>query len=163
MKTHPFTLTPRLDSAATWLVILALLVLASCIPAFAQAIDKSDTCEVFVTKVVDGDTFYCAKDGDTVKVRVLGFDAWEVSQGDRLDGQAARANIPVERALSLGEKATEYAKELIAGKSVTLHRGNRKAPNKDSFRIPRLLRYVIIDGKNFHELMISRGYAAPRK
>ena len=161
MKTHSLTLTPRLDSAATWLVILALLVLVSCIPAFAQAIDKSDTCEVFVTKVVDGDTFYCAKDGDTVKVRILGFDAWESRQGDRLDGQAARAGISVERALTLGAKAKTYAKEIAEGKIVILHRGSGKAPNRDIYG--RLLRFVIIDDQNFHELMISRGYAAPRK
>ncbi len=161
MKTHSFTLTPRLDSAATWLVILALLVLASCVPAFAQAIDKSDTCEVFVTKVVDGDTFYCEKNVDTVKVRVLGFDAWESKQGDRLDGQAARAGISVERALSLGSKAKTYAKEIAEGKIVTLHRGSGKTPNRDIYG--RLLRFVIVEEQKYEELMISRGYAAPRK
>jgi micrococcal nuclease len=156
------TLTPRLDSAATSLVILALLVLAaSCDFAFAQVIDKSDTCEVSAVRVVDGDTFYCAKDGDTVKVRVLGFDAWESRQGDRLDAQAARAGISVERALSLGAKAKTYAKEIAEGQTVILHRGSGKAPNRDIYG--RLLRFVIINEQKYEELMISRGYAAPRK
>jgi micrococcal nuclease len=161
MKTQFLTLTPRLDSAATWLLILLLLVLVSCIPAFAQAIDKSDTCEVFVTRVVDGDTFFCEKYGDTTKVPILGFDAYESRNGDRLDKQAARAGISVERALNLGTKAKQYAKELIEGQALVLHRGNKRAPNRDLYG--RLLRYVIVNDENFAQIMIRRGYAAPSK
>lgn len=85
MKT--FSFTPRLDSVVMWLTIMALLVIASCMPAFAQAdtldagtseivpaltkkeayhlyvknhiVSKSDTISVLVTRVIDGDTFVC--------------------------------------------------------------------------------------------------------
>jgi micrococcal nuclease len=160
MKTHRFTLTPFWDAMSMWFILI-LCFLAACQLAPAQIIDKSDTCTVVVTKVVDGDTFYCAKDGDTAKVRVLGFDAYESSNGDRLDGQAARAGISVERALGLGVKAKEYAKELVEGQIVMLHRGNKRAPNREFYSL--LLRYVVVNKRNFHELMISRGYAAPAK
>lgn len=159
MKT--FSLTPRLDSVVLWLSIMTLLILASCLPAFAQAVDQSDTCEVVVVRVVDGDTFYCAKDGDTVKVRILGFDAFESRNGERLDKQAQRAGITSERALALGNKAKQYAKEILHGKVVVLHRGNKRAPNHDLYT--RLLRYVIVDEQDFAAIMIQRGYAAPRK
>lgn len=159
MKT--FSLTPRLDSVVMWLAILALLVIASCMPAFAQAIDQHDTCEVVVVRVVDGDTFYAAKDGDTVKVRILGFDAFESRNGERLNEQAKRAGILPTRALEIGNNAKKYAKEILLGKIVILHRGNRRAPNHDQYT--RLLRFVNVDDEDFAELMISRGFAAPRK
>ena len=159
MKT--FSVTPRLDSVVLWLSIMTLLVLASCLPAFAQVVDQSDTCEVVVVRVVDGDTFYCAKDGDTVKVRILGFDAFESRNGERLDKQAQRAGITSERALVLGNKAKQYAKELLQGKVIILHRGNKRAPNHDLYT--RLLRYVIVEEQDFAQIMISRGFAAPKK
>lgn len=156
-----FSVTPRLDSVVLWLSIMTLLILASCLPAFAQVVDQSDTCEVVVVRVVDGDTFYCAKDGDTVKVRILGFDAFESRNGERLDKQAQRAGITPERALALGSNAKKYAKEILLGKIVTLHRGNKRAPNHDQYT--RLLRYVIVEEQDFAEIMISRGFAAPKK
>jgi endonuclease YncB( thermonuclease family) len=159
MKT--FSFTPRLDSAVTWLIVLALLVIASCMPAFAQAIDQHDTCEVVVVRVVDGDTFYAAKDGDTVKVRVLGFDAFESRNGERLNDQAKRAGILPTRALEIGNNAKKAAKELLQGKLVVLHRGKKRAPNHDIYT--RLLRYVIVDDEDFAELMTQRGFAAPNK
>ena len=159
MKT--FSLTPRLDSVVMWLAILAFLVTATCMPAFAQAVDQSDTSEVIITRVVDGDTFFCEKNGDVIKVRVLGFDAFESRLGSRLRAQAERAGIDTLRAISLGNKAKDYAKEFLQGKIVVLHRGNKRAPNHDKYG--RLLRYVIVDEQNLHELMISRGYAAPNK
>lgn len=81
------TFTPRLDRFVSWLTILTLLVIVSCMPAFAQLdtldagtdeivpartkqevtrlyvenhiVSKSDTISVLVTRVVDGDTFVC--------------------------------------------------------------------------------------------------------
>ncbi len=156
MKTLHF---PRVTFALAAIALLALLFLPTC--AHAQAIDQSDTCEVVVIRVVDGDTFYCAKNGDTVKVRILGLDAFESRNGERLDKQAARAGITSERALSLGTKAKQEAKEILQGKIVILHRGNRKAPNHDIYT--RLLRYVIVDEQDFAQIMIQRGYAAPYK
>lgn len=142
-------------------VIALLLLLFAPTCAYGQVVDQSDTCEVVVVRVVDGDTFYCAKDGDTVKVRILGFDAFESRTGDRLDKQASRAGISSERALSLGNKAKAFAKEILQGKVVILHRGNKRAPNHDLYT--RLLRYVIVDDQDFHSIMIQRGYAAPQK
>jgi micrococcal nuclease len=156
-----FSLTPKIESAVMWFILMTLLVIAACVPSFGQAIDQHDTSEVVVVRVVDGDTFYAAKDGDTVKVRILGFDAFESRNGDRLDKQAARAGISSERALGIGTNAKKYAKELLQGKVVILHRGNKRAPNHDLYT--RLLRYVIVDDEDFAQLMISRGFAAPKK
>lgn len=151
---------PRVLAFSLAVVTLLLLLFApTC--AFAQAIDQHDTCEVVVVRVVDGDTFYAAKDGDTVKVRILGFDAFESRTGDRLDKQASRAGISPDRALALGNKAKQFAKEVLQGKVVVLHRGNKRAPNHDFYT--RLLRYVIVDEQDFHSIMIQRGYAAPSK
>lgn len=156
-----FSVTPRLDSVVLWLSIMTLLVLASCLPALAQTIDSQDSVSVTVIRVVDGDTFFCTNGTDTAKVRILGFDAFETRNGDRLDKQAVRAGISVERALSLGNKAKDEAIETLFEKTVIIHRGTKRAPNRDLYG--RYLRYVLINGEDFADLMIRRGYAAPYK
>lgn len=159
MKT--LNLTPRLNRILEFLFVLCVVALLSFVMLSAQTIQKSDTCEVFVTSVIDGDTFYCEKDGDTVKVRVLGFDAYESSYGKRLTDQARRANIDTVTARKFGIKAKQYAIELLQKQTVVLHRGNRNAPNLDKYG--RLLRFVVINDQRFDETMIARGFAAPSR
>jgi micrococcal nuclease len=149
------------DSVILWFTILLLLIIASCMPALAQTIDSQDTSSVVVIRVVDGDTFVCTNGSDTAKVRILGFDAFETRNGDRLDKQAARAGISVERALALGNKAKDEATALLLDKTVILHRGNKRAPNRDLYG--RSLRYVIVNDEDFAAAMIRRCYAAPNK
>lgn len=186
MKTHSFTLTPRLDSAATWLVILTLLVLASCIPAFAQddsasvdherinpaqakeearrvyvnrhAITNSDTISVFVTRIVDGDTFICVTCltcSDSISVRVLGLDTFEKRAGKHLDRQARDWNYTEKEVKAKAQKGTEAAQELLLLRQVKLHKGSGSEDNLDQHHRP--LRYVQLpNGQDFSALMRIR-------
>jgi endonuclease YncB( thermonuclease family) len=187
MKT--FTFTPRLDSVVMWLTILALLVVASCMPAFAQAdtvqagidiaptlskqqiyrlyaknhtVSKSDTIRVFVTRVVDGDTFVCIRCftcDDSIRIRVLGLDTFEKSRIPRLYDQARAWGISPSEAISRGHDATSEARNLLQGEQVILHRGNKSELNLDVYSRP--LRYVILpDGSDYSEVMREKGLNA---
>lgn len=93
---------------------------------------NSSQSSVFVSRVIDGDTFELA---NGKKVRLLGIDAPEKDQYFYLE-------------------AKEKLKELIEGKEVFLE---ADAENKDS--LGRLLRYVFVN-KTFVNLeMVKQGYA----
>jgi micrococcal nuclease len=156
MKLKRFLFLQTFIRFALW----ALLLVAS-LPLQAQKLDQSDTCECIVSRVVDGDTFFCANDGDTVKVRILGIDTFEYRTGDKLYKQAIAAGITPDRALALGNLARDYAKQLLTGKVVTLYRGGSRTPNHDNYT--RLLRYVIVDDEQLHVIMRSKGFAAFRR
>jgi endonuclease YncB( thermonuclease family) len=192
MKNQRFTLTPRLDSVAAWLIILALLVLVSCIPAFAQddsvsagserinpaqakeeariayinshAITNSDTINVLVTRVVDGDTFICVTCldcADSISIRVLDLDTFEKSRIPRLYKQAYDWGISPEEALYAGQITTIEARKILEGKQVKLHRGNKRDLNLDKYHRP--LRYVVLpDGQDYSALMRARGFNAKK-
>jgi endonuclease YncB( thermonuclease family) len=131
---------------------------------YGQVIDRSDSIAVFVTKVADGDTFYCTSCdtcNDEVKVRVLNLDTYEKIRSERLRDQAERMNIAEQRAMQLGKQATDAATSLLLGKTVTLHRGNKREPRYDKYG--RLLRYVLLsDGEDYSALMKLKGYNVKR-
>jgi micrococcal nuclease len=156
MKLKNFLMLQTFIGFALW----ALLFVASC-PLQAQLLDQSDTCECVITRVVDGDTFYCANGGDTVKVRVLGVDTYETRTGERLYKQAISAGITPERALALGNLAKDCAKNLLNGKIVTLKRGSSRTPNHDIFG--RLLRYVFVDDEDVAKIMVAKGFGTPKR
>lgn len=153
-----FTVTPRLDSVVMWLTITALLVIVSCMPAFAQAdttsteeivpaltkreayhlyvknhiVSKSDTISVLVTRVIDGDTFVCIPCftcDDSIRIRVLELDTFEKTRIPRLYRQARLWDITPDEALVAGKMATTEAKRLLEGKQVKLHRGSKREDN----------------------------------
>lgn len=166
-----FSLTRRADRTVTAFSILAALWLSMCAPeqAPAQTIDQSDISVVVVTRVVDGDTFVCAPHNttneealrDTVRVRVLNLDTFEKIRGERLEKQAQRMSITPDRALLIGKMAKDAATEMLHGKVVTLHRGQRNAPNHDKYG--RLLRFVTLEnGDDFSEIMKQQGFNVKR-
>jgi micrococcal nuclease len=158
------TLTPLPDRIAAWFTMLLVVFLLFGASAEAQLIDRSDTIEVRVTRVVDGDTFFCTaveNTADTVKVRILNLDTFEKINGERLRDQARRMNVSDSVALKRGFQATDIAKKLLLGQTVTLHRGTRREANVDKYG--RVLRYVMLeDGKDYSELMKEKGYNVKR-
>jgi len=96
-----------------------------------------------VVRVVDGDTVIVqTEDGEEERVRLLLIDTPESVH-------------PTEPEQLFGKESSEYAKEILReGDVVELEVGN---PERD--RYDRLLAYVWIDGVNFNQLMIEKGYA----
>ncbi len=102
-------------------------------------------------RIVDGDTISFKVDflppelGDTLSIRILGIDTPEKGFRAKCDKEA-----------KLGEKATEYAKEII-DESKTLY---VQLVTWDKFG-GRVLGDVYVDGIPFSTLMIEKGYARP--
>lgn len=125
-------------------------------------ISKSDTIGVFITRVIDGDTFVCVTcEGcdDSLRIRVLELDTFEKARIPRLYKQASVWGITPEEALYAGKITTIEARKILQSKQVKLHRGSGRNANIDIYDRP--LRYVVLpDGTDYSELMRSRGFNA---
>lgn len=105
---------------------------------------SSKSAEFFVTKVVDGDTFTVEIAEKKETIRLIGIDTPEVVDPRK----------PVQ---CYGREASEKAKELLYGKTVTLINDPTQG-DRDTYK--RLLRYAFLeDGTNVNEYMITEGYA----
>jgi len=99
-----------------------------------------------VLRVIDGDTFVMDANGGPLKVRVLGIDTPETVHPDR----------PVE---PFGPEASRRARELLAGKPVTIHYDADLNKSKWG-KYGRLLVYVELpDTRDFGSVLIREGLA----
>ncbi|NPE46372.1 nuclease [Sphingobacterium sp. arapr2] len=99
--------------------------------------------EVYVTKVIDGDTFWVNNGSEKFKVRFIGIDAPETrnSRG-KLKGPYAK-------------EAKEYVKKLTENKWVKLELDVQK---KDRYR--RMLAYIyLLDGTFLNADLLKGGFA----
>jgi len=94
-----------------------------------------------VSRVVDGDTIEVEMDGKTEDVRLLLVDTPETKHPSK----------PVQ---PYGPEASEFAKNVLSGKEVTLEFDGSKRDKYD-----RLLAYVWVDGKNFNKMLLEEGLA----
>ena len=98
-----------------------------------------------VVRVVDGDTFVINKDGEEIKVRMIGVDTPE----SVATGKNAYKNCDE------GKEASNYTKSLIEGKSVYLE---TDVGPTDNYR--RTLAYVYLeDGTMLNDHLLEKGYA----
>lgn len=99
--------------------------------------------EVTISRVVDGDTVKVEMaDGQEETVRLLLVDTPE----------SVHPNKPKQ---PYGEEASQYAKvKLSEGKKVKLEYDGPKRGNYD-----RLLAYIWVDGDNFNQELLEKGYA----
>ncbi len=97
-----------------------------------------------VVSVVDGDTIKVDIDGTTETIRIIGLNTPETVDPRK----------PVE---CFGKEASNKAKELLSGKTVTLEADSTQG-ERDKYG--RLLRYVFMsNGTDYGKYMISSGYA----
>jgi micrococcal nuclease len=97
-----------------------------------------------VVKVVDGDTVDVNINGNVERLRLIGIDTPETVD-------------PRREVQCFGIEASNKAKELLMGKSVSLE---EDASQGDRDKYKRLLRYVFLpDGTNFNLYMIKEGFA----
>jgi len=119
------------------MMVVAMLVGTAC--AADQQPKPNGEMEATIKRVVDGDTFELSG-GE--KVRMIGVDTPET----------VKPNTPVQ---PYGKEASDYSKELLTGKQVTL-----KFDVEIKDRYGRLLAYVYLpDGSFVNEKLVREGYA----
>lgn len=107
--------------------------------ASAGARAQAAAAKWVVTKVVDGDTIWAARAGETRKIRIIGIDTPEV-------GQCGYS------------EASHNLRSIIGGQPVTLTGGARD--DADSYG--RLLRYVDVNGVDAGLRQVKQGFAIAR-
>jgi len=93
--------------------------------------------------VSDGDTITVRLGEGKEKVRLVGIDTPELDDAN-----------PFWR--NLAAEARDYAKARLLGRTVVLE---PDSVTSDRDRYDRLLRYVVLDGQDFNEEMVRKGYA----
>jgi len=101
----------------------------------------SNKTKATVTRVIDGDTIEVKMDGNTEDVRLLLVDTPETKHPSK----------PVQ---PYGPEASEFAKNTLSGKEVTLEFDGSKRDKYD-----RLLAYVWVNGNNFNKMLLAEGLA----
>ena len=114
---------------------------ASSPPANNQIEDAKQAARVL--RVIDGDTIKVLINNKEDTVRLIGIDAPETTD-------------PRTIVECFGKEASNKAKEILDGKTVTLESDPTQG-NRDKYG--RLLRYVFLDNLNFNKLMLIQGYA----
>jgi micrococcal nuclease len=116
---------------------------------------KTDYADVLVTKVFDGDTLRLA-DGE--KVRLIGIDAPEMYESDKLYRDIQSTGQDMQTIMALGRESYQFTKQLVEGKRVRLEFDIEK---RDKYG--RLLAYVFIPANELflNAEIIKQGYAEP--
>lgn len=123
----------------------AVVVLAGCtwLP-LSREVGPSASVSLRLVSVADGDTFTAEdRDGQRVKVRLLGIDAPE----------RARDGAPAECG---SEQATQALGDLLEGRALVLESDPRADPTD---RFGRRLAYVRVDGEDVALALIGQGMA----
>ena len=127
-------------------LIMTLLILLSFVSCFGKdvedyTVDEKDLEEVYVTKVIDGDTFVYRKNGKNIKVRLIGVNTPELHH-------------PFKGEEYFGKEAKEFTKNKIYNKKVYLEKDE-----EDLDKYGRELRYVWIDDKMLNDGLLREGFA----
>lgn len=114
-------------------LIMMLLISLSFVSCFGKDVksnnlDEKNLEEVYVTKVVDGDTFVYNKNGKNIKVRLIGVNTPELHH-------------PFKGEEYFGKEAKDFTKDKIYNKKVFLEKDI-----EDLDKYDRELRYVWISG-----------------
>ena len=130
-------------------LVLAAIILSLALTSCTQA----DYAGILVTKVFDGDTLRIAN-GE--KVRLLGIDAPEMYESDKLYRDAQRSGQDIRTIIALGRKSYQFTKQSVEGKKVRLE---FDVQQRDKYG--RLLAHVFISDTQLflNAEIIKQGYA----
>jgi micrococcal nuclease len=116
------------------ILLLVLVLFVSVLPCFATPYK--------VLRVIDGDTIDIHYGEKKERIRLLNVDTPESVHPDKT------------RNTSLGKQASDYTKERLSGKFVSLEfEGKRRG------KYGRLLAYVILDNTNFNLELVQNGWS----
>ena len=128
-------------------LIMTLLISLSFVSCFGKDVksnnlDEKNLEEVYVTKVIDGDTFVYRKNGKNIKVRLIGVNTPELHH-------------PFKGEEYFGKEAKEFTKDKIYNKKVYLEKDE-----EDLDKYDRELRYVwISDDEMLNDELLREGFA----
>ena len=131
------------------ILLLALVLFKKCYLDKPSQYEKNGRIlegPYLVSKIADGDTFYVAREGKKVKVRLIGVDTPE----SVAPAESGKENTEE------GKKAAEYLSKLILSKNVYLEF------DLDTYdQYGRLLAYVYLSDQEtmVQEVLLSEGYA----
>lgn len=109
--------------------------------------------DILVKRVIDGDTLELAN-GE--RVRLIGIDTPEVHESKKLYKDAERSSQDVGAIKKMGQRAKDFTKSLVEGKTVSLEFDVEKY---DIYK--RLLAYVYLkDGTFVNAEIVRQGYAS---
>lgn len=144
----------KLENIIRKICSILLVLLISCSTGYKDCNPLSDyICEVYVTRILDGDTFEFLLNNEPYKVRALGVDAFESKENARLEMQAERSGIKELTALKKGLKAKVLAEKTLLNRKVLIKRDSSER-NFDVYN--RLLRWIIVDGKRYDSILIKK-------
>jgi micrococcal nuclease len=123
-------------------VLLAVAIVAAAVGSLRRqpAPDRERPRRGLVTFVYDGDTIEVSGTG---KVRIIGIDALDAHNEERLAGQAAALGMRPERVAHWAEQAADFARDALLRQQVDLHRGPER---RDHYG--RALAYVHLPPKD---------------
>lgn len=142
-------------TAALFLTFIRAVIWPSGSPGAGAPRANHEQRQATVARVYDGDTFRLRSGG---KVRLLGIDALDSHNEDRLTEQAWQLDMSTATVRKWSDRATRRAKDLIEGQRVRLEFGPERADDYG-----RLLAYVFVEhnGREVHlnRLLITEGLA----
>lgn len=129
------------------MLLQLLIAIQACCP------HTSDSCEVIITRIIDGDTYVFRQNDEEYTIRLLGLDCFETRHGKRLEKQAEKAGISIDSAMTLGKRAKERAINYLLNQKVKIIRDKHER-NFDSYN--RLLRHVIVRDSSFINILENK-------
>ncbi len=139
------------------LIISLLLLVVSCSKGEQRDTTSTRHTPCRVVKVIDGDTFTCTlKNGEEVKVRLIGVDTPESRSSRKLERDIQKSGMQREEILRMGKTATEFTRRLLPnGEVVYLEQDVQKTD-----KYGRILAYVWLkDGRMLNEVLVREGMA----
>lgn len=110
-----------------------------------------------VTKIIDGDTISVRDNKKTLKIRLLGIDAPEISNSDKLIRPTQKSKRGVQSTRQIGLEAKGFLKKRAMGKFV---RFEFESGINFLDQYSRILAYVFLqDGTFLNAELIKQGYA----
>jgi len=154
---------PR-SSGNPWLIVFGVIIFLA-LPLFSLqqakkqnpsktlgSLGQADSPQVFVRKVVDGDSLELASGQ---RVRLIGIDAPESSENPKAQRDSLRSGQALQAIVSLGQESKRFVKNLIEGKKVRLE---VDAQQHDKYG--RLLAYLFLDDMFINAEIVRQGYAS---
>ncbi len=122
----------------------------------AAAGARSETLEVRVVEVEDGDTLLVMLEGKPARIQLAGIDAPEDRPNPKFNLDLKRTGLPAEALLELGRHATAHLRGLAPPGTTVVLEGDLAARDKYG-RIA--LEVKLTDGRSLNEAMVADGYA----
>lgn len=112
----------------------------------------SSGCAKKITRIIDGDTVIL---NNKTIVRLIGIDAPEIHEGNKLAKDAKRLNCHKETVIKMGNYSKDYLANLVLNKNIII-----KYDKHRKGKYGRTLGYIYsTDGSLINEMMINAGMA----